>query len=116
MFDPVGAGSGELPVPREELVKRGVTKRPDLVAYKYGLRRAQPISSWPRQTPTLMPISFINLIHFRTIHTLGCRAAIRGRWVRRLTVPLYNRNSVAMSPAPRSTSLRPNSRSRAPSE
>jgi cobalt-zinc-cadmium efflux system outer membrane protein len=40
VFDPVGR-SRPLPMSREELVQKAVARRPDLVAYRYGLRRAQ---------------------------------------------------------------------------
>ena len=63
-------------------MKRAVAKRPDLVAYKYGLRRTpRPISSWPRPTLILMLIFCINRIHFKTIPILVCRVLTRGRWV-----------------------------------
>ena len=40
VFDPVGK-LREPPVAKEELVKRALAIRPDLIAYKYGMRRAQ---------------------------------------------------------------------------
>jgi cobalt-zinc-cadmium efflux system outer membrane protein len=91
VFDPVGRLQ-ELPVPREDLVKRAITKRPDLVAYKYGLRRAQAdlklakANAYPDAYILYQPFTFQNNTY------LGVPSAYSWTLGATLTVPLYNRN------------------------
>ena len=91
VFDPVGRLQ-ELPVPKEELVKRAVAKRPDLVAYKYGLRRAQAdlklarANAYPDAYILYQPFTFQNNTY------LGVPSAYSWTLGATLTVPLYNRN------------------------
>jgi cobalt-zinc-cadmium efflux system outer membrane protein len=91
VFDPVGKLQ-RLPVPKEELVKRAVTHRPDLIAFKYGLRRAQAdlklakASAYPDAYILYQPFTFQNNTY------LGVQSAYSWTLGATLTVPLYNRN------------------------
>jgi outer membrane protein, heavy metal efflux system len=91
VFDPVGRLQ-ELPVPKEELVKRAVAKRPDLIAYKYGLRRAQAdlklakANAYPDAYILYQPFTFQNNTY------LGVPSAYSWTLGATLTVPLFNRN------------------------
>jgi outer membrane protein, heavy metal efflux system len=91
VFDPVGKLQ-ELPVAREELVKRAISKRPDLVAYKYGLRRAQAdlklakANAYPDAYILYQPFTFQNNTY------LGVPSAYSWTLGATLTVPIFNRN------------------------
>ncbi len=91
VFDPVGRLQ-ELPAAKEELVKRAVTKRPDLIAYKYGLRRAQAdlklakANAYPDAYILYQPYTFQNNTY------LGVPSAYSWTLGATLTDPLYNRN------------------------
>ena len=91
VFDPVGRLQ-ELPVSKEELVKRAVAKRPDLIAYKYGLRRAQTdlklakANAYPDAYILYQPFTFQNNTY------LGVPSAYSWTLGATLTVPLFNRN------------------------
>jgi cobalt-zinc-cadmium efflux system outer membrane protein len=91
VFDPVGKLQ-PLPRPREELVRVAVAARPDLVAYRYGLRRANAdlkvarTNAYPDVFVLYQPYTFQNNTYLGVPSayswTLGVTAAI----------PLYNRN------------------------
>jgi cobalt-zinc-cadmium efflux system outer membrane protein len=91
VFDPVGRLQ-QVPVPKEELVKRAVTKRPDLIAYKYALRRAQAdlklakANGYPDAYILYQPYTFQNNTY------LGVPSAYSWTLGATLTIPLYNRN------------------------
>jgi cobalt-zinc-cadmium efflux system outer membrane protein len=91
VFDPVGK-LRELPVPKEELVKRAVAHRPDLLAYKFALRRAQAdlrlakASAYPDAYILYQPFTFQNNTY------LGVPSAYSWTLGATLTVPIYNRN------------------------
>jgi outer membrane protein, heavy metal efflux system len=91
VFDPVGKLQ-TLPVAKEELVKRAVTHRPDLIAYKYGLRRAQAdlklakANAYPDAYILYQPYTFQNNTY------LGVPSAYSWTLGATLSIPLYNRN------------------------
>jgi cobalt-zinc-cadmium efflux system outer membrane protein len=91
VFDPVGKLQ-TLPVPKEELVKRAVARRPDLLAYRYGLRRAQKdlklakANGYPDAYILYQPYTFQNNTY------LGVPSAYSWTLGATLTIPLYNRN------------------------
>ena len=91
VFDPVGKLQ-TLPAPREELVKRAVTHRPDLIAFKYGLRRAQSdlrlakANAFPDAYILYQPYTFQNNTY------LGVPSAYSWTLGATLSIPLYNRN------------------------
>ena len=91
VFDPVGR-LRELPVPKEELVKRALAKRPDLTAYRYGLRRAQAdlklakANGYPDAYILYQPYTFQNNTY------LGVPSAYSWTLGATLSIPLYNRN------------------------
>ena len=79
-------------MPREELVKKALAKRPDLLAYKYGLRRAQAdlklakANAYPDVYMLYQPYTFQNNTY------LGVPSAYSWTLGATLTIPLYNRN------------------------
>ncbi len=91
VLDPVGILQG-LPMPPKELIKRALAKRPDLLAWKYGVRRAQAdlklakANAYPDVFVLYQPYTFQNNTYLGVPSayswTLGVTAAI----------PLYNRN------------------------
>ena len=91
VFDPVGKLQ-TLPAPKEQLVKRAVTHRPDLIAYKYGLRRAHTdlrlakANAFPDAYILYQPYTFQNNTY------LGVPSAYSWTLGATLTIPLYNRN------------------------
>jgi outer membrane protein, heavy metal efflux system len=91
VFDPVGKLQ-ELPVPKEELVRRAIGKRPDLIAWKYGLRRAKAdlrlakSNAYPDAYVLWQPYTFQNNTY------LGVPSAYSWTLGATLTIPLYNRN------------------------
>jgi outer membrane protein, heavy metal efflux system len=91
VFDPVGRLQ-PLPVPKEELVKRAVARRPDLIAFRYGLRRAQAdlklarANGYPDAYILYQPYTFQNNTY------LGVPSAYSWTLGATLTIPLYNRN------------------------
>jgi outer membrane protein, heavy metal efflux system len=91
VFDPVGKLQA-LPVPKEELVKRAVGRRPDLIAFRYGLRRAQAdlklarANGYPDAYILYQPYTFQNNTY------LGVPSAYSWTLGATLTIPLYNRN------------------------
>jgi outer membrane protein, heavy metal efflux system len=91
VFDPVGKLQ-PLPVPKEELVKRAVARRPDLIAFRYGLRRAQAdlklarANGYPDAYILYQPYTFQNNTY------LGVPSAYSWTLGATLTIPLYNRN------------------------
>ena len=91
VFDPVGK-LRPLPMPRDELVKRAVANRPDLIAYKYGLRRAQAdlklarANAYPDVWVLYQPYTFQNNTY------LGVPSAYSWTLGATLAIPLYNRN------------------------
>ncbi len=91
VFDPVGRLQ-ELPVPKEELVKRAIAKRPDLAAYRYGLRRAQAdlklakANGYPDAYILYQPYTFQNNTY------LGVPSAYSWTLGATVSIPLYNRN------------------------
>jgi outer membrane protein, heavy metal efflux system len=91
VFDPVGR-LRELPAPKEELVKRALAKRPDLVAYKHGLGRAKAdlklakANGYPDAYILYQPYTFQNNTY------LGVPSAYSWTLGATLSIPLYNRN------------------------
>jgi outer membrane protein, heavy metal efflux system len=91
VFDPVGKLQ-PLPVPKEELVKRAVARRPDLIAFRYGLRRALAdlklarANGYPDAYILYQPYTFQNNTY------LGVPSAYSWTLGATLTIPLYNRN------------------------
>jgi cobalt-zinc-cadmium efflux system outer membrane protein len=91
VFDPVGKLQ-PLPGPREELVQKAVNSRPDLVAYKFGLRRAQAdvslarANGYPDVYVLYQPYTFQNNTY------LGVPSAYSWTLGVTATIPLYNRN------------------------
>ena len=89
--DPVGKLQ-PLPVPREELVKKAIAGRPDLLAYKYGLRRAKAdlklarANGYPDVYVLYQPYTFQNNTY------LGVPSAYSWTLGATLTIPIYNRN------------------------
>ena len=91
MLDPVGKLQG-LPMPRQELIKKALEKRPDLLAWKYGVRRAEAdlklakANGYPDVFVLYQPYTFQNNTY------LGVPSAYS--WTLGLTasIPLYNRN------------------------
>ncbi len=91
VFDPF-AKPQPLPRSREELIKRALAMRPDLISFKYGLRRAKAdvrvaqANAYPDVFVLYNPYTFQNNSYFgvqsATTWWLGVTAA----------VPLYNRN------------------------
>jgi cobalt-zinc-cadmium efflux system outer membrane protein len=91
VFDPVGKLQG-LPAPKEELVKRAVAHRPDLLAYKYALRRAladhklAKANAYPDAYVLYQPYTFQNNTY------LGVPSAYSWTLGVTVSIPLYNRN------------------------
>ncbi len=91
VLDPIGQLQG-LPMPRQELIKKALEKRPDLLAWKYGLRRAESdlklakANAYPDVFVLYQPYTFQNNTY------LGVPSAYS--WTLGLTasIPLYNRN------------------------
>jgi cobalt-zinc-cadmium efflux system outer membrane protein len=91
VLDPVGQLQG-LPMPRKELIKKALEKRPDLQAWKYGVRRAEAdlklakANAYPDVFVLYQPYTFQNNTY------LGVPSAYS--WTLGLTasIPLYNRN------------------------
>jgi cobalt-zinc-cadmium efflux system outer membrane protein len=89
--DPIGKLQG-LPLPRQELIKKALEKRPDLLAWKYGLRRSEAdlklakANGYPDVFVLYQPYTFQNNTY------LGVPSAYS--WTLGLTaaIPLYNRN------------------------
>jgi len=91
VFDPVGKFQ-TLPMSREELVKKAVRSRPDLVAIKFGLRRANAdlrlarANAYPDVYVLYQPYTFQNNTY------LGVPSAYSWTLGVTATIPLYNRN------------------------
>ena len=91
MLDPVGQLQG-LPMPRNDLVKKALEKRPDLQAWKYGVRRAEAdlklarANGYPDVYVLYQPYTFQNNTY------LGVPSAYS--WTLGLTaaIPIFNRN------------------------
>jgi cobalt-zinc-cadmium efflux system outer membrane protein len=91
VLDPVGQLQG-LPMPRRDLVKKALDKRPDLMAWKYGVRRAEAdlklakANGYPDIYLLYQPYTFQNNTY------LGVPSAYS--WTLGLTasIPIYNRN------------------------
>ena len=91
VLDPIGQLQG-LPMPRQELIKKALDKRPDLLAWKYGVRRAEAdlklakANGYPDVFVLYQPYTFQNNTY------LGVPSAYS--WTLGLTasIPLYNRN------------------------
>ena len=91
VLDPIGQLQG-LPMPGEELIKKALDKRPDLLAWKYGVRRAEAdlklakANGYPDVYVLYQPYTFQNNTY------LGVPSAYS--WTLGLTasIPLYNRN------------------------
>ncbi len=90
-FDPVGKLQ-QLPVARDELVKRAVAARPDLMAMKFGLRRANAdlrlarANGYPDVYVLWQPYTLQNNTY------LGVPSAYSWTLGVTATIPLYNRN------------------------
>jgi cobalt-zinc-cadmium efflux system outer membrane protein len=91
VFDPVGKIQ-PLPLPREELIKKAVASRPDLLAFKYGLRRAEAdlqlarANAYPDVYVLYQPYTFQNNTY------LGVQSAYSWWLGVTATLPIYNRN------------------------
>ena len=91
VYDPVGRVQ-ELPASKEELVKRAVTHRPDLLAWKFGVRRAQAdlnlakANAYPDAYVLYQPYTFQNNTY------LGVPSAYSWTLGVTMTIPIYNRN------------------------
>jgi cobalt-zinc-cadmium efflux system outer membrane protein len=91
VYDPIGQVQ-PLPLPREELVRRALAKRPDLLAWKYGVRRAQAdfklaqANGYPDVYVLYQPYTFQNNTY------LGVPSAYSWTLGVTATIPLYNRN------------------------
>jgi cobalt-zinc-cadmium efflux system outer membrane protein len=81
-----------LPIPREELIKKALVARPDLIATRMGLRRAQAdlrlarANGYPDVYLLYQPYTFQNNTY------LGVPSAYSWTLGLTATVPLYNRN------------------------
>jgi cobalt-zinc-cadmium efflux system outer membrane protein len=91
VFDPIGQLQ-PLPMPREQLVQRALLKRPDLLAWKYGVRRAQAdfklarANAYPDVYVLYQPYTLQNNTY------LGVPSAYSWTLGVTATIPLYNRN------------------------
>ena len=91
MLDPIGKLQG-LPMPRQELIKKALEKRPDLLAWKYGLRRAEAdlklakANGYPDVFVLYQPYTFQNNTY------LGVPSAYSWTLGVTASIPLYNRN------------------------
>jgi cobalt-zinc-cadmium efflux system outer membrane protein len=91
VFDPVGKLQ-PLPMARDALIKKAVTVRPDLLAYRYGLRRAVAdltlarANGYPDVFVLYQPFTFQNNTY------LGVPSAYSWTLGATVAIPLYNRN------------------------
>ena len=91
VFDPVGKFQA-IPMSREDLVKKALAIRPDLIAYKFGLRRAQAdlkvakTNAYPDVFVLYQPYTFQNNTY------LGVPSAYSWTLAVTAAVPIYNRN------------------------
>jgi cobalt-zinc-cadmium efflux system outer membrane protein len=91
VLDPVGKVQ-ELPVSREELLKTALQKRPDLLAWKYGVRRAAAdlkvaqANAYPDIYVLYQPYTFQNNAY------LGVQSATSWWLGMTASLPIYNRN------------------------
>jgi cobalt-zinc-cadmium efflux system outer membrane protein len=91
VLDPIGQLQG-LPMTRQELIQKAIDKRPDLLAWKFGLRRAEAdfklakANGYPDVYVLYQPYTFQNNTY------LGVPSAYS--WTLGITasIPLYNRN------------------------
>jgi outer membrane protein, heavy metal efflux system len=91
VYDPVGKLQG-LPMARQELIRKAIEKRPDLLAWRYGFRRAEAdlklakANGYPDVFVLYQPYTLQNNTY------LGVPSAYS--WTLGLTaaIPLYNRN------------------------
>jgi cobalt-zinc-cadmium efflux system outer membrane protein len=89
--DPIGTVR-ELPLPEEELVKKGLEKRPDLLAIKLGVIRSEKdvklaqANAYPDVYLLWQPFTFQNNTY------LGVQSAYSWTLGVTATVPVYNRN------------------------
>ena len=91
VLDPIGQLQG-LPMPRQELVQKALDRRPDLLAWKYGLRRAEAdlklarANGYPDVYVLYQPYTFQNNTY------LGVPSAYSWTLGVTASIPLYNRN------------------------
>jgi outer membrane protein, heavy metal efflux system len=91
VFDPFGK-LRPLPMSRDELIQKALAKRPDFIAYKYGLERAQAdvklakANAYPDVYVLYEPYCFQNLTY------LGVPSAYSWWLGITATMPVYNRN------------------------
>lgn len=91
VFDPVGRLQ-QPPMSREELIQKALTKRPDFIAYKYGLRRAEAdaklanANAYPDVYVLYQPYTLQNNTY------IGVQSAYSWWLGITATVPVYNRN------------------------